>query len=263
MKLQHPTKPHPHPLYRFIRFCVWVVFPKYTVEGVENLPAEPAVIVGNHCKANGPVAAQLYMPRPSYTWCVAHMMNIKEVPAYAFEDFWSQKPKWTHGIYHLASYLIAPLSAFIMTNADTIGVYRDKRVIKTFQESVEKLKEGADVVIFPECYDEHNNIVHSFQQGFAELGRFDYRKNNRRTPFVPMYLCPALKKVIFGKPIYYDPEADRKQEPARICTELMDAISELAYAQPRHKVVTYNNISKKYYPENIRTEKRDNGKEEK
>ena len=48
-----------HPLYRFIRFMVWVFFPKYTLEGTENLPEEPAVLIGNHSKANGPVALQL------------------------------------------------------------------------------------------------------------------------------------------------------------------------------------------------------------
>ena len=241
-----------NPFYRFIRFCVWVFYPKVTVEGAENLPEEAVVLVGNHCKANGPIISQLYMPREAYTWCVASMMHLKEVPAYAFEDFWSRKPKWTHFFYHLLSYIIAPLASFIMSKADTIGVYRDKRLIKTFKESVEKMENGADVVIFPECYDEHNNIVHEFQRGFVDLARIDYKKTGRSTPFVPMYLCPELKKVVFGKPIYYNNEANSKEEADRICNELMDAISELAFNLPRHKVVTYNNIRKKFYPENTR-----------
>lgn len=241
-----------HPLYRFIRFMVWVFFPKYTLEGTENLPEEPAVLIGNHSKANGPVALQLYNPRESYTWCISQMMHCKEVPAYAFEDFWSGKPKYTLWMYKLLSYLIAPLASFIMTNANTIGVYRDKRILRTFLESVECMQEGADVVIFPECYTEHNNIVHEFQRGFVELARLNYKKTKKSTPFVPMYVCPSLKKLVFGKPVYYNTEADPKEEADRICNELMAAISEMAYAQPRHKVVTYNNIRKKYYPENVR-----------
>ena len=231
---------------------VWVFFPKYKVEGVENLPEEAAVIVGNHCKANGPIVSQLYMPREGYTWCIAQMMHIKEVPNYSFTDFWSGKPKWTHPFYHLASYIIAPLAAFIFTHADTIGVYKDKRVLKTFTESAEKMGAGADVIIFPECYDEHNNIVHDFQRGFVDVARLDYKKNKRNTPFVPMYLAPSLKKVIFGKPIYYDPTNPPKEEAERIIAYLQNEISELAYAQPPHKVVTYNNIRKKYYPTNVR-----------
>lgn len=243
-----------NPFYRFIRFMVWVFYPKFNVEGAENLPDEGAVLVGNHCKANGPIVSQLYMPREAYTWCVANMMHIKEVPSYAFEDFWSRKPKWTHPLYHFLSYLIAPLAAFIMSKADTIGVYRDKRLIKTFKESVETMQRGADVVVFPECYDEHNNIVHEFQRGFVDLARIDFKKTKRATPFVPMYLCPSLRKLVIGKPIYYNNEADSKEEADRICNELMDAISEMAYSMPRHKVVTYNNIRKKYYPENLRVE---------
>ena len=76
----------------------------------------------------------------------------------------------------------------------------------------------------------------------------------RSTPFVPMYICPALRKLVFGKPIYYNAEASSKEEEERICNDLMNAISELAYAHPRHRVVTYNNIRKKFYPENIRNE---------
>lgn len=250
--MKENTKKRINPFYRFIRFMVWVVFPKYTVEGVENLPDEAVVLVGNHSKANGPVALQLYSPRESYTWCTSHMMSVKEVPDYAFEDFWSKKPKYVLWIYRLLSYIIAPLAAFIMTNANTIAVYRDRRVIKTFTESVDKMKDGADVVVFPECYDEHNNIVHEFQRGFVDLARMDYKKNGRSTPFVPMYVCPSLRKLVFGKPIYYNNDAPSKAEADRICNELMDAISEMAYLQPRHKVVTYNNIRKKYYPENVR-----------
>ncbi|MGN0403091.1 MAG: lysophospholipid acyltransferase family protein [Acetatifactor sp.] len=246
-----------NPVYRFIRFMVWVFFPKYTLEGTENLPEEPAVLIGNHSKANGPIALQLYNPRESYTWCIAQMMHCKEVPAYAFEDFWSQKPKYTLWMYKLVSYLIAPLASFVMSHADTIGVYKDKRILRTFMESVERMQEGADIVIFPECYTEHNNIVHEFQRGFVELARLNYKKTQKSTPFVPMYVCPALKKLVFGKPVYYNAEADPKEEADRICMELMDAVSEMAYAQPRHKVVTYNNIRKKYYPENVREDEKE------
>ena len=50
-------------------------------------------LVGNHCQMYGPIAAELYLSRPHYIWCVREMMNREEVPAYAFRDFWSMKPK--------------------------------------------------------------------------------------------------------------------------------------------------------------------------
>ena len=85
------------------------------------------------------------------------------------------------------------------------------------------------MVIFPECYDEHNNIVHGFQDKFIDLARFYYKKTGTELNFVPMYLAPKLKKAYYGKPIRFRADADIKTERRRICGELMDAITRLPY----------------------------------
>ena len=239
-------------LSNFIRKAVKFFYRKITVEGIENLPDEPVILVGNHSQAHGAIISQLYHPRKCYTWTIAEMMHIKEVPAYAYGDFWSKKPVYIRWLFKLISYIIAPVAAYVMTYGETIGVYKDARVINTIKETCDTLSEGADVIIFPECYEEHNNIVHEFQEGFVDVARFYYKKTKKNLPFVPMYLCPELKKVIIGKPIYYNAEGDKKAEPARICTYLMDEISEMAYNLPPHTVVPYPNIPKKYYPTNER-----------
>ena len=119
-------------LFRVIKWLVRVFYIKYEVEGQENLPDEPCIVVGNHTQMHGPLASELYFPGYSYTWCAGEMMHLKEVPEYAFTDFWSQKPKYTHPVYKLLSYLIAPLAVCIFNNANTIGVYHDSRIITTF-----------------------------------------------------------------------------------------------------------------------------------
>jgi len=70
-------------LYRFIRFWVWLLYPKMQVFGVENLPDEPCIAVGNHAQANGPISAELYFPVERYTWCSGEMMHLREVPGYS------------------------------------------------------------------------------------------------------------------------------------------------------------------------------------
>ncbi|MBR6476959.1 MAG: hypothetical protein IKS85_00790, partial [Lachnospiraceae bacterium] len=72
--------------------------------------------------------------------------------------------------------------------------------------------------------------------------------------FVPLYVCPAFKCLVIGKPIKYDHEAKSRDEQKRICEYLMNEISEMAYALPRHRVVPYPNVPKKEYPENVRTD---------
>ena len=178
-------------------------------------------------------------------------MDRKEVPAYAYRDFWSGKPKWCRWFFKLLSHLIAPLAELIFKNAHTVAVYHDTRLISTFRESIAKLQEGSSMVIFPEHYERHNNIVHDFQNKFIDLARFYYKKTGQTLNFVPLYLAPRLKTMYYGKPITFDPAAPITEERERICHALMDAITQMAVSLPEHTVVPYPNIPKKQYPKNI------------
>ena len=109
-------------------------------------------------------------------------------------------------------------------------------------------------MIFPECYDEHNNIVHAFQEKFVDLARFYYKKTGTALRFVPLYLAPELKTMFYGEPVVFHPDAPIEEERRRICNTLMDAITEMALAQPPHTVVPYPNVSKKYYPKSKSSE---------
>ncbi|MGI5935718.1 MAG: 1-acyl-sn-glycerol-3-phosphate acyltransferase [Oscillospiraceae bacterium] len=237
--------------YKLIRLIVQLVYPKPQVEGMENLPDEPAIIVGNHAQMHGPIACELYFPGRHYIWCAGEMMHLKEVPAYAYRDFWFNKPKYIRWFYRLLSYIIAPLSVSIFNNANTIAVYRDGRIISTFKETSNALADGANVIIFPECYEPYNHIVYNFQEGFVDIARLYYKKTGKEVSFVPLYMAPKLRKMVIGKPIRYRPQADKQEERTRICTYLMDEITEMACNLPKHTVVPYPNVTKKEYPYNI------------
>lgn len=237
--------------FRVIRWLVKVFYPKITVEGAENLPRESAIIVGNHTQMNGPICAELYFPGKRKTWCAYQMMKCKEVPAYAFQDFWSGKPRWTHWFYKALSYIIAPLSACVFTNAHTIPVYHDARLITTFKQTISALQAEENVIIFPECYTPHNHIVYEFQDKFVDVAKLYYKRTGKILNFVPLYIAPKLKKIYIGKAIPFCPDNSMEQERSRICNYLMDEITSIACSLPRHTVVPYPNIPKKDYPCNI------------
>ena len=239
-----------YPLYRVIKFLVWLFYPKMTVDGAEHLPEEPALIVGNHAQMNGPIACELYFPRKRRTWCIGEMMHLREVPDYAFQDFWSRKPRSVHWFYRLLSYVIAPFSVCVFNNADTIAVYRDTRLIGTFRNSMKALADGEDVVIFPEHDAPYNQILCQFQDKFVDTARFYYKKTGKALCFVPLYLAPALHKMVLGEPVRFCPEAPIEEERQRICDYLAEEITQMAEALPRHRVVPYNNISRRDYPYN-------------
>lgn len=194
----------PSLLYRVIKWAVRLCYPKMQLVNRERLPEEPAIIVANHAQINGPVACELYWPGKRTIWCAGQMMHLKEVPAYAYEDFWSRKPRAVRWIYKALSYLIAPLSVLIFNNADTIPVYHDVRLLSTFKATLKQLQSGASVVIFPEHDSPHNAIVYDFQDKFVDVARMYHKKTGKELPFVPVYITPKLKSMYVGRPVRFN-----------------------------------------------------------
>ena len=236
--------------YRIIKTVIRWCSPKFKAEGVENLPDGACIIVGNHSQLYGPIACELYSPRDRRTWCAGEMMHKEEVAAYAFQDFWSQKPKWTHPWYRLLSHLITPLSLCLFNNAETIEVYHDTRLINTIRQTISTLADGADVVIFPEKDAPGNHILYAFQDKFVDVARFYYRKTHEALYFVPLYIAPHLSTMYYGKPIQFDTSRPIEEERTRIIEHLRKEITQTAERLPLHTVVPYRNIPKKLYPKN-------------
>lgn len=237
--------------YSFLKWVVKLVFPKFEIVGKENIPDGACIIVGNHSHTYGPIASELYTPGTHYTWCIGEMMHREEVADYAYKDFWSGKPLYVRWFFRLSSYVITPLAVCVFNNANTIGVYHDARIIDTFKETLKKLNMGSRIVIFPEHYEKHNNIIYDFQYNFIDIGRFYYKKEKKELYFVPMYLCPELRKMCFGKPVGYNADNMPEAERRRICDTLMNEITDMAVSLPEHTVVPYPNIPKRAYLKNI------------
>lgn len=236
--------------FKILRGFIKFFYPKIEMVGLENLPKEASVIVGNHSQMNGPIIVELYFPPKKAIWCAGQMMEFCEVPQYSYQDFWCHKPKYTKWFYKILSYIIAPFSVCLFNNAHTIAVYRDARILSTFRNTIKALKSGNNVIIFPECPEEHNNIVNKFQDRFVDVAKYYYKKTGKSLSFVPMYIAPKLKKAYIGKPIEFNPEGDINDEFIRITDYLMKEITNIAVALPEHTVVPYNNISKSKYKKN-------------
>jgi hypothetical protein len=233
-----------------IRGLVKIFYPEIKIVGAENLPEEGCVVVGNHAQMNGPICGELYVPGRRKIWCAWQMMYLKEVPSYAFNDFWSKKPKYIRWFYKLLSYIIAPFSVCVFNNALTIPVYHDGRLLSTFRQTVSELKEGARIIIFPECYTPYNHIVNRLQDRFTDVAKLYYNKTGKPLSFVPMYIAPNLKSIYFEKPVVFNPNEPIEKERIRISNYLMEAITDIAVSLPEHIVVPYANIPKKYYNSN-------------
>ncbi len=237
-------------MYKVLKLFVRLFYGKMEVIGLEKLPAENAILVGNHTQMNGPIVGELFFPDNCYIWCAGEMMNKKEIPEYAFRDFWSQKPKWTHLYYKIAAHIITPIADCVFNNARTIAVYHDMRIMSTFKTSLKMLEKGANMLIFPEKDEKHNNILYKFQENFVDVAKLYHKKSGIELTFVPVYIAPKLRKVYIGEGIQYHSENKIEDERRRLCDYLSDEITKIARDLPPHTVVPYRNIPKKYYLSN-------------
>lgn len=236
--------------YRIIKGSLDLFYRKYTVEGADCIPDEAVILVGNHSQVHGPLVGELRLPFPRKTWCASEMMERDQVAEYAFRDFWSQNPKWTHPFYKALAHAIVPLSVLLFNHAETIPVYRDNRVLATFRSTVKALEAGTGVLIFPEHDKRCNHIVDDFQDHFIDVAKLYHHRTGEALAFVPMYICPALRRVCIGEAVRFDPAASIDAERARIKEELTERITALAEALPRHRVVPYRPQPKKNWPYN-------------
>ncbi len=231
-------------IYKICAFFIKLAYKKNEYIGLENLPKEPCIIAGNHAQLHGPINAELYFPTKKLIWCDGPMMDRKAFPKYAYSNFFGGKPNFFE---KMLAHLIAPLITKIFKDADALAVYRDMRIMKTYKATTDVLEQGVNVVIFPECPEEYNEITNEFNQYFIDVARFYYKHTKKELEFVPMYYCKALKKTLYGKPIKFDANSPIETERKRVCDYLMAEITSLAKTLPPHKVIPFNNVKKKDY----------------
>ncbi len=231
-------------IYKICAFFIKLSYKKTEYIGIENLPKEPCVIAGNHAQLNGPINAELYFPTKKLIWCDGPMMDRKEFPKYAYNNFFGGKP---NVFQKMLAHLISPIITNVFRHADALAVYRDMRIMKTYKATTDALEQGVNIVILPECPDEYNEITNEFNQYFVDVARFYYKHTGKELSFVPMYYSKELKKTLFGKPIKIDANSPIETERKRICKYLMEQITILAKTLPPHKVIPFNNVKKKDY----------------
>ena len=214
--------------YVFLKKTVAFFYGKKRFEIPKDILEEPTVIVGNHAQMHGPLMFELYYPKQKKIWCIGQMMNRKEIPEYAMQDFWPYKGKVVRWFYKLLSHLMARPLAYIFNNADCIAVYKDARIMNTLKQSVYALKDGESLVIFPEKRQDFNDIINEFQDNFIDVARLYYKNTNKELAFTPAYVTPKLKKVVLGKPIKYNSSLSSDEKKKIIVEYLKEQITIIA-----------------------------------
>jgi hypothetical protein len=130
--------------------------------------------------------------------------------------------------------------------ANSIPVYFDFNVYKTFKMSSETLTNGSSVIIYPErACNEFNGVLSGFATGFTFVAQAHHKSTGECIKFYPVYFAQTLKEVHFGKPIMYNPEVPMEEQSIAISDYIFNQIMQLHSKLPPHKVIPMYAVTKK------------------
>ena len=194
--------------YRFLRNVV-IAFTK-PMKTVWEVPfdGKPAVFVCNHDRAFGPMAmcAHFELSENMRPWINAQVLSPRKSPEYIRHDYWWDLSKWYSPILgHTLVYLYALILPLILHGSDCIPVYHDTSVISTLRRSIEMLRDGKHILIFPEHPTGFRKYGEKIFDGFVSIGRLYYSKTKEIVNFYPVNVDWKEKTICVGRPIPYDP----------------------------------------------------------
>ncbi len=163
-----------------------------------------SIILSNHEGTDAPMSLEIYSSHPTRAWG-AHEMNgsLKELYKYQTVVYYHQKKHWNLFLARVFCLLASPLTHLFYRGLNLISTYRDGRFIKTIKESVQTIKGGESVVIYPEQSDNgYLEQLEGLHLGFTLLGEA-LLKNGIDACVYPSYYRKSDNVYIIDKPIKY------------------------------------------------------------
>ena len=200
--------------------------PKFVFLGEEI--NNSSIILSNHEGTDAPMALEIYLDKPIRMWG-AHEMNSGLVKMYKYQSrvYYHEKKHWNLFLARLFCLIASPLTNLFYSGLDLISTYKDGRFIKTIRESINSIKQGDNIVIFPEDSEKgYLEELEGFHAGFVLLCE-QCLKEGIDVPIFVSYFKKKENTYIFGKPIKYSQLKEQFKTRDEISCELCRLCNEL------------------------------------
>ena len=191
-----------------------------------------SIILSNHEGTDAPMSLEIYSGKPLRMWG-AHEMNSGLVKMYKYQSrvYYHEKKHWNLHLARLFCLIASPLTNLFYSGLNLISTYRDGRLTKTIKESIEAIKNGENIVIFPE--DSKNGYLEElegFYAGFVLLAETCLKKGIDVPIFVTYFRKKDLTYII-DKPVMYSTLKETCADKKEIAKKLLDRCNELGKMQ--------------------------------
>lgn len=187
-----------------------------------------SIILSNHEGTDGPMSLEMYCNKPIRMWG-AHEMNsgLRKMYKYQTRVYYHEKKHWNLHLARLFCLVASPLTNLFYKGLNLISTYKDERFVKTIKESINAIKDGNNIVIYPEISDKgYLDELEGFHAGFVALAEIC----KRRGIDVPIYVSYFRKKdrvFIVDKPVLYSSLTANGETKEQVCKMLCDRCNEL------------------------------------
>ncbi len=190
------------PWFRFVKkiMRIFIKESKFTYLGDEL--TQPTIVLSNHVGTSAPLAWELYGKKHVRFWGASEM-NSGLVSLYKYQTkvYYHEKKHWNLFLARLFCLIASPLTAMFYKGLELISTYHDARFKKTIDESIQAIKDGNNIVIFPEISDKgYLDVLEGFHPGFTVLCSILLKKGIDM-PITVAYYKKSEKHYIVDKPV--------------------------------------------------------------
>ncbi len=193
-----------------------------------------AIILSNHEGTDAPMSLELYADFPVRMWGTAEMNSgLKQLYRYQTKVYYHQKKHWNLTLARLFCLLASPLTNLFYRGLNLISTYQDGRFLSTLRKSQEAIKQGENIVIFPEKSENgYEAELAGFYSGFVLLAD-SLLKQGVDVDIYTAYFIKEEKKYLFDAPVKYGTLKAQFREKEEIAKFLLENCNRLGNSAER------------------------------
>ncbi|MEA4823124.1 MAG: hypothetical protein VB111_03310 [Clostridiaceae bacterium] len=211
-----------------MRFYSRIVHPGWRSE--VPTPTEPCVYICSHHNLNGPVMTLTFLGFPVHAWALHVFLDRKSCRKQYAEYTFSKRFGMPKPVADTLAWAASGVVSGLIRSMGSIAVWRgSSKIHTTFRESMDALKKGESILIFPDIeYSAENEGIGAMYEGFLLLGRMYARAEGKGLQFVPLYCDGRTKRIVQGDAVMFRPDVPYKEEIERVRLTLTERINEMA-----------------------------------
>ncbi len=190
------------------------------------------VILSNHEGTDAPMSLEMYCEQPIRMWGASEMNSgLIQMYKYQTRVYYHEKKHWNLHLARLFCLIASPLTNLFYKGLNLISTYRDARLRKTIRESLEAIRAGENIVIFPE--DSTNGYLEElegFHAGFVVFAEV-CKKQGIDLPIYVTYFRKKDRTYIVDAPVLYSELSKNGESKEEICRRLVARCNELGKMQ--------------------------------